>query len=325
MSKRNGKHGSGNGRVRRTAKAIRSGVRRYPRTILAAVFDSCTPAGSTPTETVARLGAHDLAVSWIGHGSVLCRMGSVNMVVDPVLSERIGPRIGRRTLGPARLIPAPVSPECLRGIDLVLITHAHFDHLDRPTLRRLAAERTQVITPPGVRSLIPSGYGPTTTIAGGQDAEVAGVCIEAIEPRHWGARAVVDRHRRVNSYVVEADGYRVLFAGDTAETDVFAGLKGIDVAVFGVGAYEPWDHMHATPEQVWAMFRAMDAKYLLPVHHSTFELSDEPPAEPLARLFTAAGDERDRILDAHPGEIFAIESEHNSGSSFQPDRPQRSH
>jgi L-ascorbate metabolism protein UlaG (beta-lactamase superfamily) len=323
MSKRNGKHGNGNGRVRRTAKAIRSGVRRYPRTILASVFDSCTPAGSTPTEMVTRLGEHALAVSWIGHGSVLCRMGSVNMVVDPVLSERIGPRFGRRTLGPARLIPAPVSPQCLRGIDLVLITHAHFDHLDRPTLRQLAAKRTQVVTPPGVRSLIPPGYGPTTTIAGGSAAKVAGVHVEAIEPRHWGARAVVDRHRRVNSYVVEADGYRVLFAGDTAETDVFAGLKGIDVAVFGVGAYEPWDHMHATPEQVWAMFRAMDAKYLLPVHHSTFELSDEPPAEPLARLFVAAGDGGDRILDARPGEIFAINTRLDDGSEFQPDRPQQ--
>jgi len=318
MSKRNEK--PANGRVRRTAKAIRSGIRRYPRTILASVFDSCTPAGSTPTETVARLDKHALAVSCIGHASVLCRMGSVNMVVDPVLSERIGPRIGKRTLGPARLIPAPVTPQCLRGIDLILITHAHFDHLDRPTLRELASEKTKVVTPPGVRSLIPPGYAGMTTIAGGTEAEVAGVRIKAIEPRHWGARAVIDRHRRVNSYVVEADGFRVLFAGDTAETDVFAELKSIDVAVFGVGAYEPWDHMHATPEQVWAMFKTMDAQYLLPVHHSTFELSDEPPAEPLARLFAAAGDERRRILDAHPGEIFAIDIRHNSGSGFQPDR-----
>lgn len=294
-------------RMRRTAKALRSGVRRYPRTILDSVFDARRGHGQPPDEVLDRLAHHALALSWIGHASVLARMGSVTMAVDPVLSNRIGMRLGRRVLGPARMLPAPVSPENLRAIDLVLLTHAHFDHLDRPTLAAMANETTTVIAPPGCAKLVPPGFAEVRTLGSGGLTEVYGITIRAVEPRHWGARTVLDRHRRVNSYVAEGDGHTVLFAGDTAETDTFAGLSGVDVAVFGVGAYEPWEHMHATPEQVWRMFRGMDARYLLPVHHSTFELSDEPMGDPMRRLLEAAGDAGDRILEAGVGEVFAVE------------------
>jgi len=80
----------------------------------------------------------------------------------------------------------------------------------------------------------------------------------------------------------------------------------IDLACFGVGAYDPWEHMHATPEQVWRMFVALGARYLLPIHHSTFELSDEPVDEPLARLRAAAGDDADCVLDVAPGEVVTV-------------------
>jgi hypothetical protein len=83
----------------------------------------------------------------------------------------------------------------------------------------------------------------------------------------------------------------VLFAGDTAATDAFERIGPVDLSIFGVGAYEPWEHAHATPEQVWRMFaklRGNDGK-LLPMHHSTFDLGEERPGEPLARLEAAAG------------------------------------
>ncbi len=297
------------GRTRRTAKAIRSGVRRYPRTILASVFDTHHGHGDPPDEVLDQLEHHALALAWIGHASVLARMGTTTIAVDPVLSARIGMKLGKRILGPARLQPSPVSPKNLRAIDLVLLTHAHFDHLDKPTLAAMVSDTTIVITPPGCERLVPPGFAEVRALATGRSTEVFGITIEAIKPRHWGARTVLDRRRRVNAYVATGDGHRVLFAGDTAETGVFKDLDPIDVAVFGIGAYEPWEHMHATPEQVWAMFQAMNARYLLPVHHSTFELSDEPVDEPMQRLLAAAkaSDARELVLDAAPGEVLAVE------------------
>lgn len=294
-------------RTRRTAKAIRSGVRRYPRTILASVFDTHHGHGDPPDEVLNELELHALALAWIGHASVLARMGPTTIAVDPVLSTRIGMRLGRRVLGPARLMPPPVSAQNLRAIDLVLLTHAHFDHLDKPTLAAMASDSTIVITPPGCERLVPRGFAEVRPLPAGRTTEVFGVTIEAIEPRHWGARTVLDRRRRVNAYLTTGDGHRVLFAGDTAETVVFRGLDPVDVAVFGIGAYEPWEHMHATPEQVWAMFQSMQARYLLPVHHSTFELSDEPVDEPMQRLLAAASATRDQVLNAALGEVLAIE------------------
>lgn len=293
-------------RMRRTAQAFRSGVRRYPRAILDSVFDTHRGHGDPPDEVLERFANHALALSWIGHASVLARMGQVTMAVDPVLSNRIGMRIGRRVVGPARLLPPPVSADNLRNIDLVLLTHAHFDHLDRPTLAAIASDTTTVITPPGCAKLVPPGFAEVRTVASGSSIDFNGITIHAIEPRHWGARTVLDRHRRVNSYLAAGDGHTVLFAGDTAETTVFNKIAA-DVAVLGVGAYEPWEHMHATPEQVWRMFQNMDARFLLPVHHSTFELSDEPAGDPMRRLLAAAGENTARILDAAVGEVFAVE------------------
>src|SRR5690606_31449327 len=108
-------------------------------------------------------------------------------------------------------------------------------------------------------------------------------------PKHWGARWLLDRRKGYNSYVVEAGGRRVLFAGDTAATDAFDPLgqgprAGVDLAVMGVGGYHHWDHSHATPEEVAEMARRMRARLLMPVHHSTFHDQAEPPGEAIERL-----------------------------------------
>jgi len=270
-------------------------------------------------EFLHHLAPHDLAASWLGHSGVVCQFDETVVAVDPVLSDRIGPRIGKRTIGPARQAPSPVTPEALRGVDLVLITHAHFDHLDRPTLEAMVHGGTEVVVPRSCARLIPPGFGPVTELEAGRSVSRRGVQIDAIEPRHWGARVGVDRHRAVSSYVVRADGASVLFAGDTAMTDAFdtAGRAGrLDLAVFGIGAYDPWEHMHATPEQVWAMFKASGARFLMPVHHSTFELSDEPIDEPLRRLLVEAGEGRDRVLDTEPGDVVVVDA-----ASLRAERP----
>ena len=127
----------------------------------------------------------------------------------------------------------------------------------------------------------------------------------AMRPRHWGARTIVDRWRGYNAYHLEAGGRSVLFAGDSAETAAFEAVREPTLSVFGIGAYDPWITSHASPEQVWRMFRSTGGAYLLPMHHSTFTLSREPVGEPLERLRSAAGQEAWRLVATGMGEVWA--------------------
>ena len=293
-------------RLKRTLRAVRSGIRRYPRALLRSVRPSDEHTAETIPDLLARLAEHDLAVAWLGHATVAAQFDATSLVVDPVLSASIGVQVGARTIGVPRIGPVPIRADRLIGMDLVLITHAHFDHLDKPTLRQMASEKTIAVVPERCASLVPPGFGEVLELPAGRSLGFQSIQIEALSPRHWGARAVVDRRRGYNAYVVRSEAGSVLFAGDTAETDAFAGLIGLDVAVFGIGAYDPWDHMHATPEQIWAMYQQLDATYLLPIHHSTFELSDEPMDEPMRRLLQAAGRDRNHMLDIGIGDIVRI-------------------
>jgi len=294
------------GRVRHATLAVRSALRRYPAQLVASLMKPEASPERPIRDLLTELAPEGLAVTWLGHGSVIVGLDDVTVAVDPVLSERIGPRVRTKTLGLRRLVPAPIDSASMKGVDVVLITHAHFDHLDRATLEAIADERTTVVVPPKCARLIPRGFARVIELKPGGDFSVGPVHIRALQPRHWGARLWFDRRRGACAYELGHAGCRVLFAGDTADTNTFDQLGGIDLAVFGIGAYEPWEHMHATPEQVWKMFLASGARYLLPVHYGTFPLSDEPVDEPITRLIAAAGEGLDRIIRATPGEIDVV-------------------
>ncbi len=305
------------GRFARSALALRSGLRRYPPELLASFTRKgiLRSAGSTHNagevrDLLEELAPHGLAMAWLGHASVVANVGDLTMLVDPVLSDRIGPRLLGRTWGLSRRAPAPVTPAALGHCDLLLLTHAHFDHLDRPTLRALVSSRTTVVTPVRCARLVPRGFGRVVELDPGATLEHKGATITALQPRHWGARMVLDRSRGSLAYAVRHAEGSILFAGDSAFTNAFAEahdrIGPIDIACFGIGAYDPWEHMHATPEQVWRMFMAMGARFLLPIHHSTFELSDEPLDEPVRRLLSIAGDDAPRVMNAALGEIVTM-------------------
>jgi L-ascorbate metabolism protein UlaG (beta-lactamase superfamily) len=133
--------------------------------------------------------------------------------------------------------------------------------------------------------------------------------IRAFQPKHWGARMQYDVHRGYNSYVISRDNRRIIYGSDTANTDAFAKLNDgtpYDLAIIGIGAYDPWIWAHSTPEQAVAMADAAGAHFIMPVHHQTFRLSVEPFREPIERFTHALSKTPARIALREIGETFVL-------------------
>lgn len=216
-------------------------------------------------------------------------------------------------MGPKRLTAAALPVGELPRIDLVLLSHAHFDHFDMRTLHRLPRSADVVTAPRTLDLLRRTSFRRKTALRWGEEAlirrEPGELRVRAFPVRHWGARLRRDRHRGYNGYVLERGGRRIIFAGDTAMTGSFAALRGrdpFDLAVMPIGAYDPWIHSHATPEQAIAMADAAGADHIMPVHHQTFRLSAEPFREPIERFETALPRTPERIAAREIGETFRL-------------------
>jgi len=249
-----------------------------------------------------------LHAAWLGHSTVLLKIDGFTLITDPVFSSRAGLSIGPLTLGVKRLTEAALSPQMLPELDLVLVSHAHMDHLDKPSLRALENKSREVIMAPQTSDLIRvDRYRSVSELRWGERRRVGPATVQAIEVNHWGARMRSDTYRGYNGYIVEAGKYRVLFAGDTAITDAFRRTKSsrpFDLAIMPIGAYNPWIRYHCTPEQAWRMGNEAGAERFLPVHHKTFTLSREPIGEPLDRFLAAASSTPERVVLHNIGEEF---------------------
>jgi L-ascorbate metabolism protein UlaG (beta-lactamase superfamily) len=242
-----------------------------------------------------------LAAAWLGHATVLLRVGEMTILTDPVLCNRVGIGLGLITGGPRRHVAPALAVRELPPIDLMLISHAHFDHLDRPTLVKLD-KNIPVITAGGTFDLIRDlGFRRVAELRWGESTALDGIKVTAQKVAHWGARTFYDSHRGYNAYLIEAGKKRVLYGGDTAYHDFFKEIGRVDLAVLGIGGYDPYLASHATPEQAWAMANHLNADHLLPMHHSTFRLSHEPTREPIERLMTVAGNDAARVVMTQVG------------------------
>ena len=241
-----------------------------------------------------------LTIANLGHATVLMNFFGTRVISDPTLFSRVGLSFDSIfTIGPQRYVDPPLSPPQLQQIDLILITHAHMDHLDIPSLKALPKSAVVVACHKCSQLISPLGFNDVRELKWGESTVVDGITIRAMGARHWGKRwPPFGEDYGFNSYVLEKDGHRMLLACDSANTDLFAALASAppDVAVFSVGAYDPWIWNHANPEQVWAMFESTGARYLVPIHWGTFKLGKEPLEEPMQRLIAAAGDQKDRIV-----------------------------
>jgi L-ascorbate metabolism protein UlaG (beta-lactamase superfamily) len=251
-----------------------------------------------------------LTLSWLGHATVLINFYGVWILTDPALCARIGVRAGPLTFGPKRYVAPALRTSELPPLDLVLLTHAHMDHLDIGTLRRLrrdvtvvtAAGTSDLVTPMRFRGVVEMGWGESRhfdTAGGG------GLSIEAFRVRHWGARMRRDFHRGFNGYVLERHGRRICIAGDTARTSFSAvGRKRTDVMIVPIGAYNPWIASHCTPEQAVEMANEARARFVVPIHHQTFRLSWEAMDEPIQRFRRALPAARTALSTI--GETFVL-------------------
>lgn len=254
--------------------------------------------------------ADAITVGWLGHATLLIDYLGVRVITDPTFFHRVGVNVAHLfTVGPVRHAPVPLPPDTIPPSDLILITHAHMDHLDLPSLRALPKTST-VVSCPGCRDLIePLGFRDVRPLDWGESTVVHGLKITALGARHWGSRWPWEADRGYNSYVIEKDGVRMLIACDSAFTPIFAQLHDDPplIAAFSIGAYDPWIRNHANPEQVWEMFRQSGARYLVPIHWGTFRLSREPMDEPLGRLIRDAGARADSIVIRKVGGSFQVE------------------
>lgn len=250
--------------------------------------------------------SQDLAAVWIGHATVLLRIGGMTVLTDPVLSNRVGVGLGLITGGPRRLVAPALGVRDLPPVDLILISHAHFDHLDRPTLDRLP-KNAAVITAHHTLDLIRDlGFRRIAELQWGEKLKIGALQITAQQVNHWGARTFFDRYRGFNAYLIEAGRRRILYGGDSAYYEGFGDLGAVDLGIVGIGAYDPFVRAHATPEQAWAMVNHARAEHVLPMHHSTFRLSHEPVHEPMERLLTAAGRDESRIIIRQIGDQWHL-------------------
>jgi L-ascorbate metabolism protein UlaG (beta-lactamase superfamily) len=241
---------------------------------------------SRPVELVK---ADELGVTFIGHSSFLLQVNGRKLLVDPVFSKRL--IVLRRQRRPGAMV------EQLPAIDLVLLTHAHMDHLDMASLRRviratrrLTGRSPEVVVPHGVEDLVERlGFSQVHGLSWWGQIEVQGLTITMTPCKHWGARMFRDTHRGYGGYVVEGGGQSVYHSGDTA---YFNGFREIgerlkpEVALLPIGAYFPdsYRSVHTSPEEAVRAFVELDAQRMVPMHYGTFRLGREPMEEPVQRL-----------------------------------------
>ena len=224
-------------------------------------------------------------LTWIGHASFVATLQGRTVLVDPVFSGRVG-WVYRRYGVPG------LEPHQLPHIDLILVTHNHYDHLDTPSLR--AIDRR-------VPALVPLGLGrwfrrydprPVQELGWWDSIELAGLRVSLVPARHWSRRGVLDTNRSLwGGYVIEGGDDAIYVAGDTAWFEGFAELRrrfpDLLAAVLPIGGYSPpWfmEKNHMSPEQAGRAFFELGARHLVPIHWGAFQLTDEPLCEPADRM-----------------------------------------
>jgi len=282
---------------------------RWVRRLAADARRSVLPAPVRPDPS--RWSDNQVTLAWLGHTTVLINFYGIHILTDPALANRVGISLGLGTAGPKRYIAPALCVSELPPIDVLLLSHAHMDHMDLPTLRHFGSS-TLTVTAKTTQDVLQATRLKRITEVGWNDrvtftSRKGELEMQAVEVKHWGARWPSEQPRGYNGYILRREGRSLLFAGDTALTPALGQLRSkgpFDAAIMPIGAYNPWIWNHCTPEQALEMASKAAARYILPVHHQTFRLSDEPMSEPIERLETALQKEPERLALRRVGETF---------------------
>jgi L-ascorbate metabolism protein UlaG (beta-lactamase superfamily) len=264
-----------------------------------------------------RVEGAEMRVTWIGHATVLVQTGGLNILTDPIWSKRASPF---SFVGPSRARKPGVRFEDLPRIDLVLISHNHYDHMDLPTLKRLwERDRPTIVTSLGNDTLLKKqGIGAVARDWGGRVALPDGGEVIVARNHHWGSRWGTDRNRALwSAFALRLPGGNIFYAGDTgwgdgswvAEARRYGPYR---LAIIPIGAYEPRDFMksnHINPEEAVRIFKTLNPRMALGMHWGTFQLTFEPINDPPAKLAEArkaAGVPAKRFIATEVGRTVSV-------------------
>jgi L-ascorbate metabolism protein UlaG (beta-lactamase superfamily) len=221
-------------------------------------------------------------LTWIGHASWLVQLDGVSLLIDPVFSESIGPGVRRR-------VPPALGVSELPSIDAQLVTHNHRDHLDLPSVKRVARP---VVAGLGLAPFFAAHDLGCTELDWWAETQIGAVTVRFVPSQHWSRRGLSDANETLwGGFVIEGSSARVYHSGDTAYFDGFTEIGrrcgSIDAALLPIGAYEPsWfmGKQHLNPEEAVRAWSDLGARELVAMHWGTFQLTDEPLDQPPARL-----------------------------------------
>jgi L-ascorbate metabolism protein UlaG (beta-lactamase superfamily) len=258
----------------------------------------------TPSKPAPYVEGNDLLVTLINHSTLLLQQGDAHILTDPIWSQRASPLTW---IGPRRRREPGVRWEDLPRIDIVLISHNHYDHLDLATLRRLADHgHAQFIVPTGVARLLRSrNIGPVQELDWGGSMSMARTTVHSVPALHFSARGIFDRNRTLwCGYVIEAADRMVYFAGDTAFGDHFVRIRerfgAPRLALLPIGAYKPrWfmSPVHMAPDEAVRAHQILAAETSIAIHHGTFQLADEGIDTPKRHLIACRPGDSFIVLD----------------------------
>ncbi len=251
--------------------------------LIPSLFAKC--AGQRASPVFPELTGDQIGITWIGHASFLIQAGGQSILIDPNWAKWL--KVIKRMRHPGMHI------HDLPAIDVVLVTHAHFDHLDRASLREVAADQP-IVVPFEVGNLVHDlGFRSVHELHYWEKYEHGPLKITLTPCHHWGARMLHDSHRGFGGFILEVNGRTIFHCGDTAYFDGFKEIGQrypIDIALLPIGAYDPPSgrEVHMNPEEALQAFVELGAKRMVPMHYGTFRLSYEPLHEPPERLLACA-------------------------------------
>ena len=271
-----------------TSVGLRPGIDWHKRNFLTSVLIPSLfikRSGDRAQPLFPKIGEGQICITWIGHASFLIQTQEVNVLIDPNWSMWL--KVIKRLKQPGFQI------HHLPSIDFVLVTHAHFDHLDRRTLRRVASDQP-IVVPVGVGNLVHDlGFKIVHELDHWQTVELGPLRISLTPCHHWGARMLHDSHRGFGGFVIETTGRTIFHCGDSAYFPGFTEIGkryDIETALLPIGAYDPPSgrEVHMNPEEAVQAFLELGAKTLVPMHYGSFRLGYEPLEEPPERLLACA-------------------------------------